>query len=40
MAENDPKEKKIDVEIQATLKHRPSWKLAEEGKIYHYKLKR
>ena len=29
MAKNNPTEKQIDVEIQAALKHRPEWKLAE-----------
>ena len=38
MAKNNPTEKQIDVEIQATLKHRPAWKLTEECKVYRYKI--
>ena len=34
MDKNNPTEKQIDVEIQATLKHGPAWKL----KVYRYKL--
>ena len=30
MARNNPTEKKIDVEIQATLIHGPAWKLIED----------
>ena len=30
--------KQIDVEIQATLKHRPASKLTEECKVYRYKI--
>ena len=33
MAKNNPTEKQIDVETQATLKHRPAWKLTEEWSI-------
>ena len=38
MAKNNPTEKQIDVEIQATLKHGPAWKLTEECKVYRYKI--
>ena len=38
MAKNNPTEKQIDVEIQATLKHRLAWKLTEECKVYRYKI--
>ena len=34
MVKNNPTEKQIDAEIQATLKHGPAWKL----KVYRYKL--
>ena len=34
MAKNNPTEKEIDPEMQATLKHGPAWKL----KVYPYKL--
>ena len=37
MAKNNPTEKQIDAETQATLKHRPAWKLTEECKVYRYK---
>ena len=37
---NNPTEKQIDVEIQATLKHGPAWKFTEECKVYRYKLER
>ena len=30
MAKNNPTEKQIDAEIQATLRHAPAWKLTEE----------
>ena len=36
MAKNNPTEKQIDAEMQATLKHGPAWKL----KVYRYKLQR
>ena len=38
MAKNSPTEKQIDVEIQATLKHKPAWKVTEECKNYCYKI--
>ena len=38
MAKNKPTEKQTDVETQATLKHRPAWKLREECKVYRYKI--
>ena len=38
MAKNNPTEKQIDVETQATLKQRPAWKLTEECKVYRYKI--
>ena len=38
MTKNNLSEKQIDVEIQATLKHRPAWKLTEECKSYRYKI--
>ena len=38
MAKNNLTEKHIDVEIQVTLKYRPAWKLAEECKVYRYKI--
>ena len=38
MAKNNPTEKQIDVEIQATLKHRPARKLTEVCKVYRYKI--
>ena len=38
MAKNNPTEKLIDVGTQATLKHRPAWKLTEECKVYRYKI--
>ena len=38
MDKTKPTEKQIDVDIQATLKHRPVWKLTEECKVYRYKL--
>ena len=38
MAKNNPTEKQIDVEIQATLKHRPASKLIEECKVYRFKI--
>ena len=38
MAKNNPTEKQIHVEIQATLKHRPAWKLTKECKVYCYKI--
>ena len=38
MAKNNPTEKQIDVQNQATLKHRPAWKLTEECKVYRYKI--
>ena len=38
MAENNPTEKQIDVEIQATLKPVSLWKFTEERKDYLYKL--
>ena len=31
MAKNNPTEKQIDAEIQATLKHVRAWKLTEES---------
>ena len=37
MAKNNPTEKQINVEIQPTLKYRPTSKLTEECKIYGYK---
>ena len=40
MAKNNPTEKQIDVQIQATLKHGPACKLAEEYKVYRDKLQR
>ena len=40
MAKNIPTEKQIDVQIQATLKHGPACKLAEEYKVYRDKLQR
>ena len=40
MAENNPTEKQIDVEIQATLKRVSLWKLTEECKDYLYKLQK
>ena len=30
MAKNNPTEKQMNAEIQATLKHAPAWKLTEE----------
>ena len=39
MAKNNPTKKQIDVEIQATLKHRPASKLTEKWKVYCYKIK-
>ena len=36
MIKNNPAEKQIDAEMQATLKHGPAWKL----KVYRYKLQR
>ena len=30
VAKNNPTEKQIDAEIQATLRHVPAWKLTEE----------
>ena len=38
MAKNNPTEKQIDVEIQATLKHGPAPKLTEECKVYRFKI--
>ena len=38
MAKNNSTEKLIDVEIQATLKHRPASKPTEECKVYRYKV--
>ena len=38
MAKNNRTEKQIDVEIQATLKHRPAGKLTEECKVYRNKI--
>ena len=38
MARNNQTKKQIDVETQATLKHRPAWKLTEEYKVYRYKI--
>ena len=38
MAKNNQTEKQIDVDIQATLKHRPAWKLTEECKVCRYKI--
>ena len=38
MTKNNPTEKQIDVEVQATLKHRPAWKLIAECKVYCYKI--
>ena len=38
LAKNNPTEKQIDAEIQATLKHRPASKLTEKCKVYHYKI--
>ena len=38
MARNNPTEKQIDVEPQATLKHRPTRKLGEECKVCRYKI--
>ena len=38
MARNNPTEKQIDVEIQATLKYRPASKLTQECKFYCYKI--
>ena len=38
MARNNPTEKQINVETQATLKHKPAWKLTEESKVYRYKI--
>ena len=38
MAKNNQTEKQIEVDIQATLKHRPAWKLTEECKVYRYKI--
>ena len=40
MAKNNPTEKQIDVEIQATMKHGPAWKHTEECKVYRYTLLR
>ena len=40
MAKDNLIEKQIDVEIQATLKHRPAWKLTEECKVYRYKIEK
>ena len=38
MAKTTPTEKQIDVEIQATLKHRPAWKLTKECKVCRDKI--
>ena len=38
MAKNIPIERQIDVEIQATLKRRPPWKLTAECKVYWFKI--
>ena len=38
MAKNNPAEKQIDVEIQATSKHRSASKLTEECEVYRYKI--
>ena len=40
MAKNNPTKKQIDVETQATLKHRSAWKLREECKFYRYKIEK
>ena len=40
MAKNNPTEKQIDVEILATLKHGPAWKLTGECKADRYKMQR
>ena len=40
MAKNNPTEKQIKVEIQATSKHAPAWRLTEEYKVYRYKIEK
>ena len=38
MAKNNSTQKLIDVETQATLRHRSAWKLTETRKVYLYKI--